>query len=192
MSKIISCFICCLLITETWQFIRLTVCFQYVIDIRQSAEILHKHEMEPSTEEIKLSFYQIFFFLCGIYQLIEVSYTEISFTDTIPHEGPHAFLHTVIVGSSTSTIHPVGSPTVVFLLPSPEVAIIHLITHEPCRAGYNDFVFAPIEVRLPIVAMEKWYAIIQFFGKSLEITEVLECVFLIHDAFLVPVKVILA
>ena len=144
-----------------------------MVDIWQTAEILHQLEMEPATEEQQLSADEVLLLLCGIGQLVHILQSHIGLADTIPGCRPQFVIEVATTGIETA-IQPATAPTIKLLLPMPEVALVYGIDHVIVDTYILYLVFTPVP-RIGIVATlhKVGDTLVQLFHKALEVTPVL-------------------
>ena len=114
------------------------------IQIGKTTEILHQHEVEPSTEEEELSFNSVLLFLRSSRHKIHVLKTYVTLTDTIPCSRPKSAFETVIRIECLTRLHKARSPTVKFFLPAPEVTLVNFIAHVIVDTNGHDIVLTPV------------------------------------------------
>ena len=148
-----------------------------MVNIWQTAEILHQLEMKPSTEEKQLTLDGILFLLSSSSHQVHILQTQISLTDTIPCSLPETTLETAIRSiriKRITLVHEACAPSVIFLLPAPEVTLVNLVAHVKIDTHSHDIILTPVPGRSPVTLGEVRNTEIKLFCKALEILEILE------------------
>ena len=145
-----------------------------MINIWQTAEILHQLEMKPSTEEEQLTLDGILLLLGGSRHQVHILQTQICLTDTIPCSLPEATAKTVVRIKRITLIHEACMPSVVLILPAPEVTLVNLVAHVKIDTHSLDIILTPVPGRCPVALGEVRNTEIKLLCKALEILEILE------------------
>ena len=148
-----------------------------MINIWQTAEILHQLEMKPSTEEEQLTLDGILLLLGGSGHQVHILQTQICLTDAIPCSLPETTLETAFRSKRIKRItlvHEACVPSVELILPAPEVTLVNLVVHHIVDTHSWDIILTPVPGRVPVTLGEVRNTEIKLLCKALEILEILE------------------